>query len=199
MRRSAHGQQGLPFFEKLLFHLRIRQIKKHVSFTVQSIVDLGCGYHAHFLTSMREHYPIERFVGIDVSVNERLNDGDRFELKKGDLNDVLPLPEASIELVTSLAVLEHLDKPQFHLEQIYRIMKPGGTLLLTTPSPSAKPVLEFLAFKLHILSAEEIHDHKNYFNSHDLRRMLGAAGFLPEKIKANTFLIGFNNIVVCTK
>jgi hypothetical protein len=40
--------------------------------------------------------------------------------------------------------------------------------LITVPSWYAKPALEFLAFKLGIVSLEEIADHKRYYNRDDL-------------------------------
>lgn len=41
-------------------------------------------------------------------------------------------------------------------------------MLLTVPSKYAKPVLEFLAFKVGIVNRDEIMDHKQYFNREDL-------------------------------
>ena len=48
------------------------------------------------------------------------------------------------------------------------MLKPGGLLVLTVPSWRAKPVLEFLSFRLGIVSRAEIEDHKRYFDRRDL-------------------------------
>ncbi len=40
---------------------------------------------------------------------------------------------ASFDTILCLEVLEHLQKPQQAVDQIYSLLKPGGTLLLTTP------------------------------------------------------------------
>jgi hypothetical protein len=60
-------------------------------------------------------------------------------------------------------------------------------------------VLEFMAFRLGIIDAAEIRDHRRYFSSSDLRTAFAAAGFSPEHIDARTFLLGMNNVVYARK
>ncbi len=45
----------------------------------------------------------------------------------------VPFGNAEFDLVTSTDVIEHLTDPSLHLSEIRRVLKPGGTLLLTTP------------------------------------------------------------------
>lgn len=66
-----------------------------------------------------------------------------------------------------LAVIEHLSYPIEMLKEIERVLKPSGILLLTAPSHLAKPVLEFLSYRLHIIDEREIRDHKRYYNKRD--------------------------------
>lgn len=66
-----------------------------------------------------------------------------------------------------LAVIEHLSYPDSMLEEIERVLVPNGILLMTAPSHLAKPVLEFLAYKLKIIDELEIRDHKRYYNKRD--------------------------------
>ena len=85
----------------------------------------------------------------------------------------LPFEDSSFDFITMLAVLEHLDNPEAILHECARILRPGGGLLLTVPSWYAKPVLEFLAFKLRVVNPDEIRDHKRYFNREELFAMFG--------------------------
>jgi SAM-dependent methyltransferase len=41
-------------------------------------------------------------------------------------------PDGSFDLVTSLEVMEHLDDPQSVVDRLARLLKPGGTLMLST-------------------------------------------------------------------
>ncbi|ETD27881.1 class I SAM-dependent methyltransferase [Helicobacter canis] len=97
-----------------------------------------------------------------------------------------------------LAVLEHLHHPQAMLEEIARVLKPNGILLLTVPSHLAKPVLEFLAFRLKIVSEAEIADHKRYYNKRDLRELVAS---VPELTltKHKYFQLGMNNFCIIHK
>ena len=110
----------------------------------------------------------------------------------------LPFPNESFEIITMLAVLEHLHHPQAMLEEIARVLKPDGILLLTVPSHLAKPVLEFLAFRLKIVSEAEIRDHKRYYNKRDLRELVA---FVPELTltKHTYFQLGMNNFCIIHK
>jgi len=57
--------------------------------------------------------------------------------------------------------------------------------------------LEFLAFKLNLLSQAEIADHKKYFSAQELKKILQELSFSEIKIK--TFQFGFNNLYICKK
>lgn len=85
-----------------------------------------------------------------------------------DLDGGIPLPDQSVDCVTMLALLEHLNKPGAVLREVFRILKPGRKVILTTPAPYSKPLLEFLAFRLKLISAEEIMDHKHYFSGPEI-------------------------------
>lgn len=44
----------------------------------------------------------------------------------------LPLSDATVDLVLSTQVLEHVEEPSKYLSECFRVLKPGGSLLLTT-------------------------------------------------------------------
>jgi len=85
--------------------------------------------------------------------------------------------DKSFDIVTSFAVLEHVKDPLFHLEELFRILVPGGTLFLTTPNHD-----QFL-MQCHPLFPQFFYrtQHDWYFNSSSLRRLLNRVGFaFPE-------------------
>jgi SAM-dependent methyltransferase len=49
-------------------------------------------------------------------------------------DDNLPVQSNSADIVISLAVIEHLKDPQNFLSEIYRCLKPGGLIYLSTPN-----------------------------------------------------------------
>lgn len=197
MRDFSHGEKKLALLEKLLYVFRVSRITKYLS-QAKTVVDLGCGYNACFLMRLQKLNKFDSLVGVDISINKNLCN-DVVILKFADLNNVLPLYDQSTDAVTSLAVIEHLTNPQEHLNEVFRILKDGGKFILTTPAPIAKPVLEFLSYKLHLVDKVEIDDHKQYLSLKALKIMLLNSGFEESKIRLSSFLFGFNNFVICTK
>ena len=110
----------------------------------------------------------------------------------------LPFEAASFEVVTMLAVLEHLNHPILVLKEIERVLVPNGILLMTVPSRTAQPVLEFLAHRLKIISEAEIRDHKKYYNKKDLLEALAQAGNLKVE-KHRYFQCFMNNFIKLRK
>ena len=43
---------------------------------------------------------------------------------------------------------------------------------MTTPTRIAKPVLEFLSYRLHLINEDEIREHKHYFNKADIQEII---------------------------
>ena len=100
------------------------------------------------------------------------------------------------DAVFMLAVIEHLDTPKILLKEIYRILKPGGSFCLTTPTPVAKPVLECMA-ALHIINREEILEHKHYYTGREIRILLQDCGFKSDQYKK--FCLGMNSMALGIK
>ncbi|MGX3011730.1 class I SAM-dependent methyltransferase [Helicobacter sp. 23-1044] len=109
----------------------------------------------------------------------------------------LPFKDESFEIVCMLAVLEHLNHPLLMLKEIKRVLKKNGILLLSVPSHAAKPILEFLSYKLKLIDEAEIRDHKRYYNKADLARCAEFAGLKMEG--HYYFQCGFNNFAKMRK
>lgn len=199
-RTHAFGKEAYSPLDNLIFSLRKRQVIKRLPKEPGVIADFGSGYDCRLLRSLMLEFPDSQTIAVDTEFDDRLRDIAGMQLVTANLNDALPmLEDSSIDVALSLAVLEHLDKPDVFLKEVYRVLRPGGVLLLTTPGPTSQPLLEFLAYRLHIIDEHEIRDHKRYFSSRDLEQSFAAAGFLPENIDAKTFLFGMNNIARATR
>jgi hypothetical protein len=70
-------------------------------------------------------------------------------------------------------------------------------LILTTPAPASKSLLEFLAFRLKIISQKEIENHKHYFSKRELLSILTDLDF--QNITCSYFELGFNQICQAKK
>jgi ubiquinone/menaquinone biosynthesis C-methylase UbiE len=156
-----------PFLEPLLRQLRLRRVMPHIPKN-SVILDIGCGTNATFLKTISPH--LKKGFGVDFKVKE-FKFGN-IQTKQLRLENHLPFADESFQVVTMLAVLEHIEKEKQILQEIYRVLIPGGKLILTVPSVWSQPVLEFLAYKLKIVSEAEIRDHKRYYNRKLLKKVL---------------------------
>lgn len=136
---------------------------------------------------------IRKGIGFDLRANpiQRNN----IEIVNNSMFDGnLPLDDKSCDRTFLLAVIEHLENTEQVISEGIRVLKPGGKIVVTTPTPLAKPVLEFLSYKLHIISEDSIREHRHYYNKQELLEMLDKYGCEIEKY--GKFQLGFNQIVV---
>lgn len=90
------------------------------------LYDLGCGEmpYKEWLLNY-----VDSYTGVDWT--NTLHD-----LKANivaDLNAPLPIESEVADTVISLSVMEHLREPQIFLSEAYRILRPGGTMILQVP------------------------------------------------------------------
>jgi 2-polyprenyl-3-methyl-5-hydroxy-6-metoxy-1,4-benzoquinol methylase len=157
------------------------------------LLDIGCGWEARLLRAVEPH--IKRGVGIDFKAPPL--DTGRVSTMRATLTDRLPFADRSFDVVTLLAVLEHLAEPRAMVGEIARVLRPGGELVMTVPSVAARPVLEFLAYRLHIVSEAEIRDHKQYYSRRRLQALLQGSGLRIEQHRY--FQLGMNNLLVAAR
>ncbi len=123
------------------------------------LLDVGCGekpYEAIFLPFVTSYIGVEHeatFGHTTASTRSKpdvLYDGKR-----------LPFDDESFDTVLNVQVLEHTSRPQELLEEMARVLKQDGTLILNAP----------FCFRLH----EEPHDFFRY-TPHGLKDMCERAG-----------------------
>jgi len=182
-----------PLLEPLLRSLRLRRVINYIPSKCK-LLDIGCGSKASFLKAISPK--INEGYGVDFKVHSQKRGN--IQTQQIRLDEDLPFEDEFFDCITMLAVLEHIEKEQEILKEIHRVLKPNGNLIITVPSVWAKPVLEFLSFKLGIVSKAEILDHKRYYNAEILHNVIiESAGFT--KIYHKYFQLWMNNFCVATK
>src|SRR5260370_41981803 len=137
------------------------------------VCDLGCGLDAAFLDYASDR--IAHGVGVDEQVRD--GGGGRWQRVRADICAPLPLESAQFDHVVMLAVLEHLAQPEPVLREAYRILAPGGSLIMTWPSPMVDPLLKVL-HGLSIVSDEmKLDQHQKRIPVGTLQQMLHRIGF----------------------
>lgn len=197
-RTTSFGQRPSSFLDDIITWLRLRRVLRAMPATARTVADFGCGFEGRTLRYLYKRGRISFGHGFDFSVTASVDVPAAIQLRQvAPAPASVPLDNASVECVLSLAVLEHVEDPEHYISEIRCVLVPGGTLILTTPTPRAKPILEFLAFRLHLIDETEIADHKHYFTAAELSDLLTRAGFVLDQGSIRTFQLGCNRIVVC--
>jgi 2-polyprenyl-3-methyl-5-hydroxy-6-metoxy-1,4-benzoquinol methylase len=182
-----------PVLEPFLRKMRIARVLPLLRRIPQCrLLDIGCGWEARLLLDMEPY--IASGVGIDFKAP--FIQTEKLTTMCARLNGTLPFADNSFDVVSMLAVLEHLECPESMLREICRVLRPNGFLVGTAPSNIAKPVLEFLSYRLGIVNEDEIRDHKQYYNRNSIVALLTKAGFTD--IEHRYFQFGMNNYFVAS-
>jgi SAM-dependent methyltransferase len=175
--------------DQLIARMRFRAAFPHIRKGAR-VCDLGCGLDAAFLDYAGER--IANGVGVDDQVRGGI--GGRWRRVRADIRAALPLESAQFDHVVMLAVLEHLAEPEPVLREAYRILAPGGSLILTWPSAMVDPILKVL-HRLRFVSDEmESDEHQKRIPAGELQKILERIGF--EKFLHRRFELGLNNLLV---
>jgi SAM-dependent methyltransferase len=196
-RSSSYGQHRAPTaVDRFGVWLGMREARRAAHFDGARLADFGCGYHAAFARTQLG--VVGHALLVDLALADDLKDDPRVTAVEGSVLDVLPtLESASLDVIVCLSVLEHLWEPQTVLHHFRRILAPAGVAILNVPSWWGKSLLELAAFRFHVSPAEEMDDHKAYYDPRDLWPMLVRAGFKPSLIRCRRHKFGLNTSAVC--
>ncbi len=177
------------FVDLKLAEMRLNKIKKYIP-KDSIVLDVGCGYHYKLLKQLRDY--IKKGYGIDFTVSEK--EEKKITLFSQDISkDKFPIKDNSVDIVINLAVIKHLISPTTMLSEIYRVLNSSGILLLTTPTPPSKPILEFCCHA-GIFKNKDALDHKIYYSKNMLVEILKKHNF--NIIKHSYFQFGLNQFIV---
>ena len=139
------------------------------------LLDIGCG--AGNMIHHLSEYGQVKGLEIDarpVSVaRERGYDVDQF-----DATQPMPFDDGVFDAVTALDVIEHNDDDLAILHDSYRILKPGGHIIITVP-----------AFMFLWSHNDEINAHFRRYTAKELRQKLVQTGFKVRRMSYNNFFV----------
>jgi SAM-dependent methyltransferase len=137
------------------------------------LLDVGTGF-GFFLAEMKKRGWDVTGVEISKKAMDYARDVLGLTIYLGPLEKV-GFPESHFDVVTGFYIIEHIPNPVVFLKECYRILKPGGLLLLRYPHTTPiKNLLHFFSIKngLYDLPA-----HLSDFSPKMIQRCLAGIGF----------------------
>lgn len=149
-----------------------------------TIVEIGVGPMTAMIKALKE----VEVIGVDhIDDQAALCKDFDIELRTCDLQvDALPLDDESVDMILLLQVIEHLCiYPKHVLDKIYRKLKPGGYLVISTVnfvriSNRIRVVLGKNPLS-HFEPSEDGHNHIHEFVPEELANYMKKSGFSIEK------------------
>jgi len=159
------------------------------------VVDMGCGDGQCAGVAVRMS-PGHRFVGIDWSADAIAQARGRgLSLVRAGVEEAsLPLASAVADVVIMSELIEHLVDTDAALDEAWRVLKPGGSLLLSTPNLAAWYNRGLLAVGMQPVFSEvslrgvfgrpgsQVAGHLHMFTRRALTGLLTARGFQPVRV-----------------
>jgi len=142
-----------------------------------SHLDFGCG-QGHFLKQLESKFPELKLSGVDLMKKPEKVSG-AVEWFAEDLNQNLDLPAQSLDSISALEIIEHLENPRHVFRELYRILKPGGTLVLSTPNNETwRAILSYIKRGHFVAFTDRDYPaHITPLNRKDLLRIAEESGF----------------------
>ncbi|MEU6080952.1 methyltransferase domain-containing protein [Streptomyces sp. NPDC047108] len=155
-----------------------------------TVLDVGCGDGSAAGTAARV-LSGHRVVGVDWSQDALRRAASRIPfVVRGELTDGgLPFATASADAVLFSEVIEHLVDPDAALDELRRVLRPGGHLLLSTPNLAAwynrglllagvQPVFSEVSLRrIHGRPGSQVVGHLRLYTARALRELVAASGF----------------------
>lgn len=112
-------------------------------------LDIGSG-HGDLIQALRQRFNVHSSACDYTDTLMQLPD---VQVSVADLNvQGLPFEDSTFDLVTCTEVIEHLEHYRYTIREMFRVLKPGGTLVLTTPNIlNLKSRVRFMVFGFYNL------------------------------------------------
>jgi ubiquinone/menaquinone biosynthesis C-methylase UbiE len=153
---------------------RLRQVMAHVEQTtpVGRCLDIGCG--PGLFVQVAEERGWESW-GVELNENavEWANEHISDRVRCGTTESIA-WPDEYFDCVTIFDVIEHLADPRADLREVWRVLRPGGMLVIVTPDAGAWVTN---ALGAHWLEMKRVPEHLQFFSVTGLSRLLAACGF----------------------
>jgi SAM-dependent methyltransferase len=154
---------------------RIRVVERYAQ--GGSLLDVGCAGGA-FLAAL-DHRRGWHLQGVELDADSATFARDRLGLDvfSGTLEEAA-FPENTFDVITLWDVLEHFHDPRASLDEIFRVLKPGGVVIVSTPNEKSLDARLFGRYWIGLDAPRHLH----VFSTETLSDIVARVGFVTEDL-----------------
>jgi len=168
------------FARKITLRSKINLVQKFVAIKNGDLLDIGAGT-GYFLNSM--HNANWTVCGIEKSATARRFAQQKFGLTLFEPDKLVQIPDKSQDIITLWHVLEHLENPNIIFENLYRILKAEGVLIVAMPNRISADARHYRQW----WAAYDIPRHLWHFSPSDFGQLAENHNFKTMNIKSMFF------------
>jgi SAM-dependent methyltransferase len=182
------GRQAVSEIKQATAKLYLSEIRRYGGFKSGRLLEVGCGDGDFLVAAEAEGWSV---TGVEYSAaacekaRRRLKNG---EVLCGELA-ASRLPAGQFDLCVVSDVIEHVRSPLDFLEEIHRVLKPGGALFIATPSMDS-----WSAWLMRQKWMEFKAEHLTYFDRNTLQTALFKSGFRDVIVKPGWKMLNFDYV-----
>jgi 2-polyprenyl-3-methyl-5-hydroxy-6-metoxy-1,4-benzoquinol methylase len=185
---SEAGRETVSQIKQATARLYLSEIRRYQGLPSGRLLEIGCGEGDFLVSAETAGWEV---IGVEYSsaacerARQRLKNGG---VRCGELPDA-KLAAEQFDLCVISDVIEHVRSPRDFLQEIHRVLKPGGTLFIATPSIdswSARIMQQkWMEFKA---------EHLTYFDRQNLQTALFASGYREIIVQAGWKMLSFDYV-----
>ena len=132
--QTAERSSHLDPSENVIYQRHLIAYKEAAKLVSGTVLEVGSGegYGIMELAPKADHYIAVDKYNTDIS--DELKKENNITFIQAEVPPLKGIEDNSVDFVVTFQVIEHINDDEMFLQEIHRVLKPGGKLILTTPN-----------------------------------------------------------------
>jgi len=132
--QTAERSSHLDPSENVIYQRHLIAYKEAAKLVSGTVLEVGSGegYGIMELASKSDHYiAVDKY---NTEISDELKKENNIIFIQTEVPPLKGIEDNSVDFVVTFQVIEHIEDDEMFLQEIYRVLKPGGQMILTTPN-----------------------------------------------------------------
>ena len=170
--QTAERSSHLDPSENVIYQRHLIAYKEAAKLISGTVLEIGSGegYGIMELAPLADNYiAVDKY---NTEISDELMKTNNITFIQTEVPPLKEIEDNSIDFVVTFQVIEHIKDDKMFLKEIYRVLKPGGKVILTTPNSMMS--LTRNPWHIREYNPEQMGEMlKNSFDNYDLKGVLG--------------------------